>query len=225
MNRVNSYGAYQNSYYESSIQNRKDKDQEKKTKAAEKKEETKSSKQPVLSSKAKQLLKELQKKYGNMEFTIASYDTEAEAKSYLSGGTKEYSVLIDPDELEKMASDENVKDKYLGMLEDATSKLADMKEQLGSQKDEVTHMGVSIGKDGTMSFFADLEKLSEKQRERIEKNREEKREGNASSDNVKRTRVYADSPEELLKKIRQIDWSKIKEEKAAENSRKFDFSV
>lgn len=86
-------------------------------------------------------------------------------------------------------------------------------------------MGVSIGKDGTMSFFADLEKLSEKQRERIEKNREEKREERNSSDSVKRTRVYADSPEELLKSIKQIDWSKIKEEKASENSRKFDLSV
>lgn len=109
MNRVNSYGAYQNSYYESSIQSRKDKDQEKKTKAAEKKEETKSGKQPVLSSRAKQLLKELQKTYGNMEFRVASYDTEEEAKSYLSGGMKEYSVLIDPEELEKMAVDEETR--------------------------------------------------------------------------------------------------------------------
>lgn len=225
MNRVNSYGAYQNSYYESSIQSRKDKDQEKKTRAAGQREETKITKQPVLSSRAKQLLKELQKKYANMEFTVASYDTEEEARSYLSGGMKEYSVLIDPDELEKMASDKNVKDKYLGMLEDATGKLADMKEQLGSQKDEVTHMGVSIGKDGTMSFFADLEKLSEKQRERIEQKREEKREENASSGNVKRTRVYADSAEDLLKKIKQVDWSKIKEEKAEKSNRKFDFSV
>lgn len=224
MSKINGYGAYQNTYLESSIQNR-NREQEKKTRAAQKKEETKSAKQPVLSSRAKQLLKELQKTYGNMEFIVASYDTEAEAKSYLSGGTKEYSVLIDPEELEKMASDEDVKKKNLSMLEEAAGKLTDMKAQLGDQKNEVIHMGVSIGKDGTMSFFADLEKLSEKQRERIEKKREENREERASSDSVKRTRVYADSPEELLKKIKQIDWSKIKEEKAAESSRKFDFSV
>lgn len=224
MSKINGYGAYQNTYLESSIQNR-NREQEKKTRAVQKKEETKSAKQPVLSSRAKQLLKELQKTYGNMEFIVASYDTEAEAKSYLSGGTKEYSVLIDPEELEKMASDEDVKKKNLSMLEEAAGKLTDMKAQLGDQKNEVIHMGVSIGKDGTMSFFADLEKLSEKQRERIEKKREENREERASSDSVKRTRVYADSPEELLKKIKQIDWSKIKEEKAAESSRKFDFSV
>ena len=223
MNRVNSYGAYQNSYYDSTIQNRKE--QEKKAEAAKKNEETTSSKQPVLSSRAKQLLKELQKTYGNMEFMVGSYETEEEAKSYLSGGTKEYSVLIDPEELEKMASDENVKKKYLGMLEDATKKLTDMKAQLGSREDEVVHMGVSIGKDGTMSFFADLEKLSEKQRERIEEKREERREEKASSDKIKRTRVHADSADELLKKIKQVDWSKIKEEKASETVRNFDFSV
>ncbi|MCI8922590.1 MAG: hypothetical protein HFI45_01090 [Lachnospiraceae bacterium] len=223
MNRVNSYGAYQNSYYEGTIQNRKE--QEKKVEAVKKNEEAKSSKQPVLSSRAKQLLKELQKTYGNMEFMVGSYETEEEAKSYLSGGTKEYSVLIDPEELEKMASDESVKKKYLGMLEDATKKLTDMKAQLGSREDEVVHMGVSIGKDGTMSFFADLEKLSEKQRERIEEKREERREEKASSDKIKRTRVHADSADELLKKIKQVDWSKIKEEKASETVRKFDFSV
>ncbi len=223
MNRVNSYGAYQNSYYEGTIQNRKE--QEKKVEAVKKNEEAKSSKQPVLSSRAKQLLKELQKTYGNMEFMVGSYETEEEAKSYLSGGTKEYSVLIDPEELEKMASDESVKKKYLGMLEDATKKLTDMKAQLGSREDEVVYMGVSIGKDGTMSFFADLEKLSEKQRERIEEKREERREEKASSDKIKRTRVHADSADELLKKIKQVDWSKIKEEKASETVRKFDFSV
>lgn len=221
MSKVNGYGAYQNSYYESTIQNRKE--QEKKTKAADKKDEVKNDRQPVLSSRAKQLLKELQKKYGNMEFMVARYDSEEEAKSYLSGSMKEYSVLIDPDELEKMASDESVKEKYLGMLEDATSKLSDMKAQLGSSADEVVHMGVSIGKDGTMSFFADLEKVNEMQRERIERKREENRE--ASKDSVKKTRVHADSAEELLKKIKQVDWSKIKEEKAAESGRKFDYSV
>ena len=223
MNRVNSYGAYQNSYYEGTIQNRKH--QQTKVEAVKNNEEAKSSKQPVLSSRAKQLLKELQKTYGNMEFMVGSYETEEEAKSYLSGGTKEYSVLIDPEELEKMASDESVKKKYLGMLEDATKKLTDMKAQLGSREDEVVHMGVSIGKDGTMSFFADLEKLSEKQRERIEEKREERREEKASSDKIKRTRVHADSADELLKKIKQVDWSKIKEEKASETVRKFDFSV
>lgn len=216
MNKVNSYGAYQSSFYDSAVKNKKEQE---KTKAAEKQEEFRKTKQPELSSRAKKLLKELQKKYGNMDFMVGSYDTDEEAAAYLSRGTKEYSVLIDPEELEKMASDEETKKKYLGMLEEATGKLDQMKNQLGEHKDEVTHMGVSIGKDGTMSFFADLEKVSEKQRERIEKKREEK------ADSVKRTRVKATSTQELLKKIKQVDWSKIKEERAQENGRRFDYSI
>lgn len=216
MNKVNSYGAYQSSFYDSAVKNKKEQE---KTKAAEKQEEIRKTKQPELSSRAKKLLKELQKKYGNMDFMVGSYDTDEEAAAYLSRGTKEYSVLIDPEELEKMASDEETKKKYLGMLEEATGKLDQMKNQLGEHKDEVTHMGVSIGKDGTMSFFADLEKVSEKQRERIEKKREEK------ADSVKRTRVKAASTQELLKKIKQVDWSKIKEERVQENGRRFDYSI
>ncbi len=216
MNKVNSYGAYQSSFYDSAVKNKKEQE---KTKAAEKQEEIRKTKQPELSSRAKKLLKELQKKYGNMDFMVGSYDTDEEAAAYLSRGTKEYSVLIDPEELEKMASDEETKKKYLGMLEEATGKLDQMKNQLGEHKDEVTHMGVSIGKDGTMSFFADLEKVSEKQRERIEKKREEK------ADSVKRTRVKATSTQELLKKIKQVDWSKIKEERVQENGRRFDYSI
>lgn len=216
MNKVNSYGAYQSSFYDSAVKNKKEQE---KTKAAEKQEEIRKTKQPELSSRAKKLLKELQKKYGNMDFMVGSYDTDEEAAAYLSRGTKEYSVLIDPEELEKMASDEETKKKYLGMLEEATGKLDQMKNQLGEHKDEVTHTGVSIGKDGTMSFFADLEKVSEKQRERIEKKREEK------ADSVKRTRVKATSTQELLKKIKQVDWSKIKEERVQENGRRFDYSI
>lgn len=216
MNKVNSYGAYQSSFYDSAVKNKKEQE---KTKAAEKQEEIRKTKQPELSSRAKKLLKELRKKYGNMDFMVGSYDTDEEAAAYLSRGTKEYSVLIDPEELEKMASDEETKKKYLGMLEEATGKLDQMKNQLGEHKDEVTHMGVSIGKDGTMSFFADLEKVSEKQRERIEKKREEK------ADSVKRTRVKATSTQELLKKIKQVDWSKIKEERVQENGRRFDYSI
>ena len=65
MNKVNSYGAYQSSFYDSAVKNKKEQE---KTKAAEKQEEIRKTKQPELSSRAKKLLKELQKKYGNMCF-------------------------------------------------------------------------------------------------------------------------------------------------------------
>lgn len=223
MNKVSSYGAYQSSYYEGAVQRRK---QQEAAKAGKTEENSKNSK-VQLSERAQELLKELQKKYGNMDFIVAEYETDEEAASYLSRGTKEYSVLIEPELLEEMAADEETKKEQLGLLEEATSKLSDMKLQLGDQKSECTHVGVAIGKDGSMKFFAELEKVNEKQRERIEKARETKKEEAAAKEKTEKSKtahVEADSIEELLEKIRNVDWSKIKEEKETSGSR-IDFSV
>ena len=84
-----------------------------------------------------------------------------------------------------------------------------------------------------LQLFAELEKSSARQRERIEKAREEKRaerkekqdsyqRGNAG---VKRTTVRADSMEELLEKIRGVDWDSVKEEYKPQSGGRFDFTI
>ena len=200
MNGISGLRIYEKNYYDSQVQNKKT-NSTKKTQSKDK--------EVNLSDRAKELLKELKKTYGDIDFIVASYNSDEEADSYLANGTKEFSVLIDPEELEKMASDDNVKKKNLGIIEEAREKLSDMKENLGDKKDDVKRLGVSIDKNGTVTYFADLEKMSEKQRERIEKAREEKREYIGAHSNVKRTRVNAPSAEELLEKIKGIDWSVI----------------
>ena len=179
----------------------------------------------LLNLHGKKLLKELKKTYGDIDFMVASYNSDEEADSYLANGTKEFSVLIDPEELEKMASDDNVKKKNLGIIEEAREKLSDMKENLGDKKDDVKRLGVSIDKNGTVTYFADLEKMSEKQRERIEKAREEKREYIGAHSNVKRTRVNAPSAEELLEKIKGIDWSVIQGQRQELSGGRYSFSI
>lgn len=221
MSKIEGYGVYQNSYYEKSAQSR----QTKETIAADKADKTEKNSQASLSFKAKRLLQQLKNTYGNMDFMVADYESEEEAAAYLSRGTKEYSVLIEPEVLEEMAADDKAKDKYLGMLNDATDKLTDLKNQLGDKKDEVTHMGVSIGKDGEISYFAELEKVNEKHRERIEKAREDKKEDKAKQDGIKRTKVQAGSVEELLEKIKNVDWTKIKSEDTKESGSRIDYSV
>lgn len=222
MDRIGSYDSYVKSYNavkeESSVRREA---ADRAQSAAETKE---GEKKIALSNDAKELLKELQKKYGNMDFIVADYENEDEAAAYLSRGMKEYSVLIEPETLEKMAADKEVKSQYIGMIEDATSQLSNMKTKLGEAGKEVTHLGISIGDDGAVTFFADLEKLSEKQRERIENAREEKKEAAAKNDRTsgeksRRTRVSAGSVEELLEKIRNVDWNKIKAESAVSGSR------
>ncbi len=222
MNGISSYGAYLSNQYNNSITNNQRTNSTKQTQASNDKDEVK------LSDRAKNLLKELRQTYGNVDFMVASYSSDEEADTYLSRGTKDFSVLIDPEELEKMASDEDTKKKNLGIIDEAMGKLSDMKDKLGDKKDEVTRLGVSIDKNGTVSYFAELETLSEKQRERIEEAKENKKEeegGYIQSSRVKRTKVTADSVDGLFDKINNVDWSKIKEEKPDPEMNRFDFSI
>ena len=190
-----------------------------------------------LSAEAKKLLKELKKSYGNMDFIVADYGTAEEAASYLSRGTSEYSALLTTDELEKMAADERYKKETLQTIDNAVAKLDGMKEKLGDKGDEVTRLGIAIGNDGEVSFFAELEKAGEKQRERIERQREDRREaekeaGRADRGHMaperhsgKRTTVFASSVEELAEKISRVDWNTVKEERYHPAGGRFDFTV
>lgn len=226
MNRVGTYSAYQSSMYESASRTGS-------TKAKEKSSGTGGTgktgrKDGVqLSDRAKKLLEELKKAYGNMDFIVADYDSDEEASAYLSRGTKEYSVLIDPEELEKMASDSETKKKYLGILDNAVNDLDEIKNRLGNQEGVITRYGISIGKDGKVSIFAELEKVSEKQRERIEKAREKKQEERLQEkrEKSKKAFVKADSIEELLEKIEKIDWDSILEERKEKTGSRFDLTV
>lgn len=228
MNKVNGYNAYQNNYYDNSVQSRKNQNKTSKSDSSKKTDKTgKTNGSVQLSDKAKALLQELKKKYTNMDFIVADYDSEEEAASYLSHGTKEYSVLIDTEELERMASDDSVKEQNLALLDEAVGKLDDLKDQLGDRKDEVVRMGITIGKDGEMSFFAELEQAGKRQKEFIDSIRESKKEAaeKAEADKAdqrnpyahgyergKRTTVHASTAEELLEKISNVDWDSIKEE-------------
>lgn len=180
-----------------------------------------------LSDRAKKLLEKLKKTYKNMDFIIADYADDEEAAAYLARGSKEYSVLMDPETLEEMAADEKTEQKYTGILEEATGKLTDLKENLGDQKEEVKHIGVSIDKDGNVSYFAELEELGEKQKERIEKAKENRKaeEAKKGKAEAKRTRVQASSVEELLEKIKNVDWSKIQADQVQTKGSRFDYSV
>lgn len=228
MNNISGYGVYQNNFYNKSVQNRKSQSKTSMSDSSQKADKSgKANGSVQLSDKAKSLLQELKKKYTNMDFIVADYDSEEEAASYLSRGTKEYSVLIDPEELERMASDDSVKEQNLTLLDEAVGKLDEIKNQLGDHKDEVISMGITIGKDGEMSFFAELEKAGERQKEFIDSIREGRKEAVEKSaadkadprhpyahgyERGKRTTVHASTAEELLDKISNVDWDSIKEE-------------
>lgn len=181
---------------------------------------------PELSDAAQALLEELKQTYSNMDFFVADYSTEEEAQRYLSRGTKDYSVLIDPETLEKMAADAEVRKQYTDILDGAGQKFDEIKEQLGDEAKNVDRLSISFGDDGSVKYYAHLSKLAERQRERIEEGREqraeERREERAEEqrrridhrpghrpEDRKFASVSADSIEDLVKQIREIDWDSI----------------
>lgn len=227
MNKVNGYSAYQSNYYDNSVRGKKNQDKTSKTNSAGKTNGTgKTGNSTQLSSKAKALLQELKRTYSNMDFMVSDYESDEEAASYLSRGMKEYSVLIDPEELERMAADDDVKQQNMALLDEAVGKLDEIKDQLGDHKNEIANIGISIGKDGQLSYFAELEKSGERQKEFVDRMRESKKEAaeKAETDKTgnkphgyeyersKRTTVYASTAEELVDKIKNVDWDNIKEE-------------
>lgn len=222
MNKVGSYDAYVNGYqnYETQMQSRAQRES-----AAGKANEAASAKPVELSQEAKNLLKELQHKYGNMDIIVGNYETDEEAQAYLARGTKDYSVLLGAEELEEMAKDKSVKKDYMDKIERARDQLAYLQTQLEDSGENVKKMGVVFEKDGTTTLFASLEKAGEQQKERIEEAREAKQaERNQTSyGKTKQTTVKAKTTDELLEKIRNVDWSKVEEKEVPKTGGKFDY--
>ena len=175
-----------------------------------------------------------------MDFMVADFENSEEAKEALARGTKEFSVLFSTEELEKMASDEKYEKEYMNRVQGAIRMSDEINKKYGfesafggdSEKGQITKIGIAFNKDGTVTYFAEMEKASNRQREQLDKIREkkaaekkaaEKRE-NKDNTPIKKTTVEASSEKELFEKINAIDWSKIREERKQEGD-KFDYSI
>ena len=199
-----------------------------------------------LSKGAQALLEKLRKSYSDMDFMVADFDKGDNAKDILSRGTKEVSVIFSSSELEKMASDEKYEEEYMERVQGALRMSEQINREFGftsafgekSGSSEINKIGISFNSDGTTSFFAELEKSSARQREHIEKVREEKRVARKEQEKerlenrylredtgVKRTVIQAGSMEELLEKIRSVDWGSVKAENRPQSGGRFDFTI
>lgn len=173
---------------------------------------------PELSEKAQKYYEKLKAKYSNMDFILVSPDKkeEAEQNKGMYASSKELLVLIDSDKIERMAEDEDYRAKYEAILSNATSRLGQMKAELGTNADQVSSFGMTFDDHGNASFFAVVDKSLAKQRERIEEKKaetkEEKKEAakKAAEKRKEEARktdsvtVTASSWEELLKKIDKV---------------------
>ena len=168
-----------------------------------------------LSKSAQKLLAELKEKYGNMDFFVASFSSDEEVQKYLNRGSKEYSVVIDPETLEAMANDADVRKQYEDVLAGAGDKLEQLKDELGEDAENVKSFGISVDKEGKVSYFAELDKISESRKKQLDSARERKAEEKAKAKRAEKKAEYdrmrhkgetelvkADSIEELIEKIK-----------------------
>lgn len=160
-----------------------------------------------LSEKAAEYYKTLKGKFGNMEFIAVSRDMKEQVKQNAAayGNSKKMVVLIDEEKLERMATDEDYRNKYEGIIAMAQSRLTEAKNSLASTGANVKNFGMSVDESGNERFFATLEKSTELQKERIEKKAAEKKE------------LKAQEKKEAEKQAREDRIEKGREERKAEN--------
>ena len=126
---------------------------------------------PKLSEKASKYYEQLKKKYSNMNFILVSEDQKENAKANAAGyaNSNNMVVLIDEDKIERMASDENYRKQYEGIIANAASGISQLASSLSATGTSVKGFGMQVNDNGTASYFAVLEKSSAAQKERIEK--------------------------------------------------------
>lgn len=172
---------------------------------------------PQLSEKASKYYEQLKKKYSNMNFILVSEDQKENAKANAAGyaNSNNMVVLIDEDKIERMASDENYRKQYEGIIANAASGISQLASSLSATGTSVKGFGMQVNDNGTASYFAVLEKSSAAQKERIEKKAVEKKKNEErlekkrketgdvdDTDDAETVTVTASSIEELLEKIK-----------------------
>ncbi len=129
---------------------------QKKEKTSDTKETTKAVEKKVsdsegkLSAKAQEYLKKLREKYKDYDFIIANEGDDSEGLAAAS--TKEYSVMISSDEIEKMANDEEYSNKVLTDMESAI----DMSKKVSEEYGYIKKMTIELLGDGNINFLAEL---------------------------------------------------------------------
>lgn len=188
---------------------------------------------PTLSKEAQKYYERLKKKYGNYDFILVSADQKANAQANAAkyANNVKTVVLIDEDKIEKMATDENYRKKYEGILSGATAQLAQLKTSIEKSGANVQGYGMQVNDGGTTSFFAVLKKSSADQKARLEKTAakkkaekkaaEKKAEKKKEQERLEKTKdskiddtddsdtitISAGSMDELMKKIEEYTFS------------------
>ena len=130
-----------------------------------------------LSDTAKSYLDKLKSKFHNMEFITVSKDMKAQVQQNAAayGNANKMVVLIDEEKLERMATDENFRNKYEGIIASSQAKMLQAKMGLTSSGANIKNFGMSVDSNGKENFFATVGNSLDQQKKRIEKKTAEKK--------------------------------------------------
>ena len=154
-----------------------------------------------------------------MEFVLVADDQIETAKAQASNiaSNKSMVVLISESELEEMTTNKETRAKNEKLIEDARTQMPEMLEKLKGSGMEVKSFGIEV-KDGTLSYFAVLDKSAAAQKERIEAKQEE---------NL--VTISANSIEELIKKLQSASYEAMADNAQTPQEKmigqSFDFSI
>ncbi len=157
--------------------------------------------EPKLSDKAASYYEELKSKYGDMNFVLVANDSidGAEKKAAMMPNSNKTVVLIDAEKIEKMAEDEEYRNKYEGIISNAQKELPELAKKLSGMQ-SVQGFGMRIDDDGKASFFVVSKKNNDAINEKMAQKRADKKE-QAKKDAKKAEKKKAE--EKLAKQIEE----------------------
>lgn len=162
-----------------------------------------------LSDAAKNLLAELREKYGDMDFAVAQWSTDEEQDYYAGLSDKAYSVLINPELLEKMATDPSAREEYEAIISGAGDKFDTLKEELGEDADKVAGFSITMDKDGSVSYavklLKDMEESSRADKKTEQERIEEKRAAKKEADKKTAKKAEQEQQEKVVQKRRETE--------------------
>ena len=142
-----------------------------------------------------------------MNFILVSEDQKENAKANAAGyaNSNNMVVLIDEDKIERMASDENYRKQYEGIIANAASGISQLASSLSATGANVKGFGMQVNDNGTASYFAVLEKSSAAQKERIEKKAAEKKEAKKAAEKKAEKKKNQERLEKKRKETGDVD--------------------
>lgn len=194
-----------------------------------------------LSKKAQEFLTALKEKYRDTDFFVSDQGHSRKMKEQMARSRKEISVMFSVDELEKMATDRDYANEKIQAMEQAFRISEKVSEKFGLEgslnggETYASKLGIAINDDGSTTIFTELQQLSKKQLEQIEKIRERNKEEDKEKLKEelaeildekyaqKRTTLSASSIDELIKSIDALQWNQIAGE--PDTGSKYDFTV